>query len=101
MTISWYAIVDGDGTGVGFHRETAADKAMRHAVAIAIELQAQIFVDQRLDGVAIIIRDDRQRAEGIGLEAIDGSLSGFTVESPIGDLGRATVAPGGSHRAGR
>ena len=80
------AIVDGDRTGVGLQRETAADEAMGHAVAIAVELQAQVFVNQRLDGVAIILRNDRQRAEGIGLETIDGALSRFAVQSPVGDL---------------
>ena len=59
---------------------------MRHAVAIAVELQSHVFVNQRLDGVAIIRRDDRQTSEGIGLETIDGALSRFAVQSPIGDL---------------
>ena len=81
-----YPIVDGDRTGVGLQRETAAGEAMRHAVAIAVELQSDIFVDQRLDGVAIIRRDDRQTSESIGLETIDGTLSRFAVQAPIGDL---------------
>src|ERR1035437_2972054 len=59
---------------------------MRYAVAIAVELQSHVFVDQRLDGVAIIRCDDRQTAEGIGLKTIDGTLSRFAVQSPIGDL---------------
>ena len=32
------AMVDSDGTGVGFHREPSSHKTMRDAVAIAIEL---------------------------------------------------------------
>jgi hypothetical protein len=44
------------------------------------------LLNQRLDGVAIIRRDDRQTSEGIGLETIDGTLSRFAVQAPIGDL---------------
>ncbi len=69
-----------------FQRETAAGEAMRHAVAIAVELQSHVFVNQRLDGVAIIRRDDRQTSESIGLETIDWALSRFAVQSPVGDL---------------
>src|ERR1700684_3930146 len=58
---------------------------MRHAIAIAVELQSYVFVDQRLDGVAIIRCDDRQTSEGVGLEAIDWTLSRFAVQSPVGD----------------
>src|SRR5438045_2401823 len=59
---------------------------MRHAVAIAVELQPHVLVNQRLDGVSIIRRDGRQTSEGIGLETIDWALSRFAVQSPIGDL---------------
>src|SRR5205085_8199620 len=53
---------------------------------IAVELQSHVFVNQRLDGVAIIRCDDRQTSEGIGLETIDGTLSRLAVHSPICDL---------------
>src|SRR5208283_3805356 len=56
------AMVDGDGTGIGFHREPVSDKTMRDAIAIAIELQPEIFVDQGLHRVTVIVRDHRQRA---------------------------------------
>ena len=59
---------------------------MRHAVAIAVELQSYVFVNQRLNGVAIIRRDDRQASESIGLETIDRALSCFAVQAPVGDL---------------
>ena len=75
------AMVDGDGTGIGFHREPVSDKAMRDTVAVAIELQAEIFVDQGLRSVPVIVRDHRQRAQGIGPEAIDGSLPGLMMEA--------------------
>jgi hypothetical protein len=59
---------------------------MRNAVAIAIELQTKILVDQGLDGVAVIVRDHWQRAQGIGAEAINGSLPGFMMEALIGNF---------------
>ena len=51
---------DSNGAGIGFHREPASYKTMRDTVAVAIELQTEIFVDQCLDGVAVIVRDYRQ-----------------------------------------
>ena len=84
-----------------FTREPAADKAMRHAVAIAVELQAEIFVDQRLDGVAIVVRDDRQRAQGFGAGSDRWGARGFRGAGADWRLRPATAAPGGSHRAGR
>jgi hypothetical protein len=50
------SVVDGNGTGIGFHCEPASDKAMGDAVEIAIEPQAKIFVDQSLRRVPVIIR---------------------------------------------
>ena len=56
------AMVDGNGTGIGFHRELLSHKAMWNAVAVAIEPQAEIFVDQRLCRVTVIVWDHWQRA---------------------------------------
>jgi hypothetical protein len=56
------AMVDGNGTGIGFHRELAAYKAMWDAVSIAIELQAEILVDQSLRRVTVVVRDHWQWA---------------------------------------
>ena len=61
------ALVNGDGAGIGFHREPVSDIAVRHAVSIAVELQSQIFVNKRLDGVAVIVGNDGQRPEGFRL----------------------------------
>src|ERR1019366_10322351 len=33
------SVIDGDRTGIGFEGEPASDETMRHAVAIAVELQ--------------------------------------------------------------
>ena len=85
-----YLRLVGSGNAVQFansrHFFVAAGEAMRHAVAIAVELQSHVFVNQRLDGVAIVRRDDRQTSEGIGLETIDWALSRFAVQAPVGDL---------------
>jgi hypothetical protein len=56
-------IVDRDGCGVRFDDELVADVAWRHTVAIAIERQAEIFVHERLDGVAVIGKERGERAE--------------------------------------
>jgi hypothetical protein len=39
-----HAVIDGDRTGIRLEGEAAADKAVGHTVAIAIELQAEVFV---------------------------------------------------------
>jgi hypothetical protein len=59
---------------------------MGDAVTIAIELQAEIFVDQSLRRVPVIVKDHRQRAQGIGPEAVDGSLPGLLMEAHVGDF---------------
>src|SRR5215813_4993017 len=59
---------------------------MRHTVTIAVELQAHVFMDQRLDGVAVVRCDDRQRTERTRLEAVDRSLTRFPVHTLIGGL---------------
>ena len=82
------AVVDGDGTGIGFEREAAAHKTRGHTVAVPIEVQTEVFVDERLHLVAIVIGDDRQGAQSIGLESIDGSLARFAVLSLVGDFGQ-------------
>ena len=64
----------------------ASDKAVRDAVSIAIELQAEILVDQSLRRVTVIVRDHRQRTQGIGPEAIDRLLSCLVVEALVGNL---------------
>jgi hypothetical protein len=45
-----------------------------------------MYWSQRLDGVAIVRRDDRQLSKGMGLETIDGTFARFAVQSPISDL---------------
>jgi hypothetical protein len=54
------AVVNSDGAGIGLEGEAAAYKTWRHAVAVAIEVQTKIFVDERLDGIAIVIGDGGQ-----------------------------------------
>jgi hypothetical protein len=59
---------------------------MRHAVAVGIELNPEIFVDQRFHRVAVIIGDHRQWTQRFRLETIDGPLSGFAMLALIGDF---------------
>jgi hypothetical protein len=58
----------------------------RHAVAVAIERQPEIFVDQSLRGVTIVGHDHGQSAPSLGLKARFGSLSGFAMATLIGNL---------------
>jgi len=44
----------------------AAHVALRDAVAIAIELQTKILVDEQFGAVAIVVRNDRQRLKCAG-----------------------------------
>jgi hypothetical protein len=63
-----------------------ADITRRHAVAVAIERQPEIFVDQSFCGIAIIGHDHGQSAQGLGLKARRGSLTGFAMAALIGHL---------------
>jgi hypothetical protein len=44
---------------------------MRHAVAIAVELQTDVFMHQRLDGISVVGHDDRQRTERGRYKTVD------------------------------
>ena len=79
-------IVDGDGGSVGFDGEIAAHIARRHAVAVAIERQADIFVHERLGAIAIIGKHRRQRPERFGLKTLVGRLTGFAMRALVGDF---------------
>jgi len=84
----FHAIVNGDRAGVGLDDETAADIALVDTVTIAVECQAEIFVDERFGDVAVIVRNDRQRFESFGLKAFQRPLTGFAMHPLIGDLGQ-------------
>ena len=60
---------------------------MGHAVAIAVELDAEILMHEQLNNVAVIVRNDRQRLQGGRLKAIYGSLAGLAVLALVGDFG--------------
>src|ERR1051326_5397442 len=50
-------IIDGDGVGVGFHRQSATDVTCRHTVTVAVEGQPEILMHQRFDTISIIERE--------------------------------------------
>jgi len=66
--------------------EATADITRGHAVAVAIERQSEIFVDQSLGAIPIIGHDDRQSSQSLGLKARCGSFSGFAMATLIGHL---------------
>src|ERR1019366_9158772 len=80
------SVIDGDRTGIGFEGEPASDETMRHAVAIAVELQTDVFMHQRLDGISVVGHDDRQRTERGRHKTVDRPLSCFAMHPLIGDL---------------
>lgn len=47
-------VIDGQGLRIGFDSQPAADVVGRHTVTVAVELEAQIFVDESIGGVAVI-----------------------------------------------
>ena len=64
------------------------DIAVRHAVFIAIELQAQIFMDKRFGCVPVVVRNDGQRPERLWLKALCWPLPGFPMQSLVGYFGQ-------------
>lgn len=80
------AVVESDGTGVGFYDQAPAHIAVRHTVAIAVELYTEIFVHQHLDMIAMIVRNDRQWFQRGGLKTIQGPLPGFAMLPWVGDF---------------
>ena len=61
---------------------------MRHTVAIAIELHAEIFVHERFDLIAMIVRNDRQWFQRGRLKTLQGPLPGFAMLPRVGDFSK-------------
>ena len=74
------------GVSIGFDGEFSADIARWHAVAIAVEGEPDIFVDQRFGRVAVIGQQSRQRSQRLRLKTFIGWLAGFAVLALVGDL---------------
>ena len=72
--------------GVGFDSQTPADKASRDAVAIAIKVQTQIFVDEGFCRVSIIGIHSGQRPQGVGAKALSRRLARLPMQAAIGDF---------------
>src|SRR6202008_361555 len=79
-------VVKGDGRSIRLDGEAPADIARWHAVAVAIERQSEIFVDQSFCAVPIIRCNPRQSSQSLGLKAGFGSLSGFAMVALVRDL---------------
>jgi hypothetical protein len=63
-----------------------ADETRRHAVTIAVEVQAEIFVNQSVNGVAVVGSDCRQWSKRIRLEPFFRQLTCFAMSTTIGDV---------------
>jgi hypothetical protein len=59
--------------------------ARRHATAVSIEGQSQIFVHQNFDVVAIVRCEEWQRPNCLGLEAVIGELACLAMLATVGD----------------
>jgi hypothetical protein len=79
-------VVDGQGLGVGLDGQPAADVTGWHTVAVAIELEAQIFADQSIGGVAVIGKQGRHRKKRLNEESLAGTFSRFAVDPLVGDF---------------
>ena len=79
-------VVDGHRVGIGFDGELVPDVARRHAIAVAIESQSEIFVNQGFGNIAVVGREQWQGPQRLGLETIIGSLAGFAVLASVGDF---------------
>jgi hypothetical protein len=77
-------VINGDRSRVGFDGELAADIARRYTVAIAVEAEAEILVNQGLRNVAIVRRNGWHGPQGFWLKALLWSLVGFAMASLIG-----------------
>jgi hypothetical protein len=61
---------------------------MRHAVAIAVEREPEIFVNQCFGGLAIVVGNDRQGTQRFRLESIQRPLPCLTMLTLIGNFGQ-------------
>ncbi len=63
----FHAVVDGDGAGVGFDDEAAADITLVDTVAIAVEGQTQVLMDERFSRLAVIVKRPYKSDRTVGL----------------------------------
>lgn len=59
---------------------------MGNAVPIAIEAKPEIFLNRGFGRVAVVVRNDRQRTQCFGFEAIHRTFAGLAVRASIGDF---------------
>jgi hypothetical protein len=52
-------VVEGDRRSIGLESQVTAHVTWRYAVAVAVERQPEIFVDQSLRGIPIVGHDHR------------------------------------------
>lgn len=79
-------IIDADGGGVRFDSEPRAHIARRHAVPVAVERQADVFVHERLGRIAVIGNHRRQGPERFGLKTLVRLLAGLAVLALVSDF---------------
>jgi hypothetical protein len=72
--------------GVGFEDEMFADQGRRSTVAVAVEANADIVVNQRISGVAVVGPQRWQCSQGLRLEAIHTALPRFAVLALVGNF---------------
>src|ERR1700730_18137272 len=80
------AVINGDGTGIGLDHQAPAHIALGHTVAIAVELHTEVFVYERFDTIAVIVRNDWQWFQRGRLKAVYRPLPGFAMLPLVGDL---------------
>jgi hypothetical protein len=79
-------VVDGQGLGVSLDGQAAPDVAGRHTVAVAIELDPQIFADERIGGIAVIGNQGRHREKRLDNESLVRTFARLAMQPLIGDF---------------
>ena len=78
-------VIDGDRRGIRLNGEPVSDKTRRHAIAVAIKRQSEIFVNEGFSRVSIILRDGWYGKQTIATKTFIRDRTGFAMTSPVGN----------------
>jgi hypothetical protein len=79
-------VIERDRGRIGLDDQALTHEIGRGAVAVAIEVQAKILVDECFGGVAIIGSQSGEGPQAVRAEAVARSLACFAVEALVGDF---------------
>ncbi len=79
-------VIERDRGRIGLDDQALTDEMGRGAVAVAVEVQAKVLVDECFGGVAIIGSQSGERALAVRAEAVGRPLAGFAAQALVGDF---------------